>query len=265
MRDRASISNRMRLIEYSEFCDVVAYQVFEFQPEINVDCSRIVKRCKHALKIQMPYYFFRGIHLQSNVDCRITKHDAAMDGEKFFSGKMLHCYGIDDEIIKMLSAGMGHEQICNKILSDDYYSEKEVRHWFDSAVKTIKFLDKLSDVKIAPFLIENYKKTLVFTDSEHFGLELQICVANQLAGKMGIEGINTEDLQKIIGYFRNYWRLNVYVYPSVAKALELEYGCKNAMYCNTPYSNGQELSAEEYVTKQINFVQKINDLMNCMI
>lgn len=255
MKNRTSVSNRIRLKEYAEFCDVLFYQGVEFNTKMSVDYTIIFNEYKHAYKIQMPFYFFRGIHLQSNVFFQSDIHSTTISPESAFSDIGLYCYTMDKEILKLLDGGMHEKQILSKILSDDYFSKEEVIHQFDSAVKSIKFLDKFSDIKIGTFLADNYKDMPVFTDTEHFGPELQVYIANELAKKMGIDGLDEAEKNRQIEYFKSVWIYNVYVYPSVSKVLGLNY-CNNMKYKNTPYAIDQEISIEDYILKQINYVKR---------
>ncbi len=256
------MANRMRLKVFADFCDVFLYQTRNLKTSDELDYSLMLKENNKALKIQVPFYYFQGIYMQMNVPKTEKKEFSIMCSEGAFSNHAIYCYNMDKEILLMVENGLEDEEICSKILSDNYFSKEEVLRNFDLSVKALEILDMFSDIKIKPFLLDNYKRIPVFTDAIHFGPELSIYLANKVAQQIGIRDIDNDDAVKLIEQFKKYHNFNLYIYPSVAKALELEYWNNELEYQNTPYEHGKGIKMREYVMKQIKFVKKVNDLWN---
>lgn len=256
----ASMAYRLRLKEYLEFCDVLFYQTADSQARVSLDYTTLFKKCENALKIRMPFYYFKGIHQQMDVTWRGMKKYSVFDLEGVFSNAIVYRYKMDREICQLMEMGMESQQICSEILSDTYFSKEETLKQFHASVRVVKFLDKFSDIKIAPFITKYYKKFPVFTDTEHMGPELQIYIANELAGKMKIGEIDQKTAGRLIRSFHDWWPYYLYIYPSVAKELELEYWHIGMKYKKTPLSDEEELNLKEYVFRQIEFMEKINEL-----
>lgn len=256
----ASMAYRLRLKEYLEFCDVIFYQTADSQARVSLDYTILFRQCENALKIKIPFYYFKGIHQQMDVTWQGMKKYSVFDLEGIFSQAITYDYKRDREICRLMEKGMGCQQIYSQILSDTYFSKEETEKQFQASVRVVKFLDKFSDIKIAPFITKYYKKFPVFTDTEHMGPELQIYIANELAGKMKIGEIDQKTAGRLIHSFHDWWPYYLYIYPSVAKGLELEYWHSGMKYKKTPLSDEEELKLKEYVFRQIEFMEKINEL-----
>lgn len=260
----ASMAYRLRLKEYLEFCDVLFYQTADSQARVSLDYTTLFRKCGNALKISMPFYYFKGIHQQMDVAWKGTKKYSVFDLEGVFSNAIVYRYKMDREICRLMDEGMECHQIYSKILSDNYFSKEEIVKQFHASVRVVKFLDKFSDIKIASFITKYYKKFPVFTDTEHMGPELQIYIANELAGKMKIDRIDQETADRLIYSFHGWWPYYLYIYPSVAKGLELEYWHRDMKYKKTPLADEEELQLKEYVFRQIEFMEKVNALWHWM-
>lgn len=258
----APMVNRIRMKLYSKFCDVLFYQIPDLKGAVSLDYSVLYKKYDRALKIKMPFYYFQGIHMQMDVILPTNKKYSIMNAEGAFSSVAIYCYKMDKEILKMVSKEMNSKQIFSNILSDEYFSKEKILQKFRLSVSVLKYFDKNSDIKITPFLLKHYKEIPVFTDTEHFGAELLVYVANELAKIMGLEVIDKENAENLEKDFKKNWAYNLYIYPSVAKTLELDYWHYDMEYQNTPYANGQNLTLEEYVMKQIAFVKRVKEFWN---
>lgn len=255
----APMVNRIRMKLYSKFCNVLFYQIPDLKGAVSLDYSSIYKNYDKALKIKMPFYYFQGIHMQMDVILPTNKKYTIMNAEGLFSSVALYCYRMDKEILKMVSDDMNSQEISSKILSENYLPKEKILQKFRTSVNVLKYFDKSSDIKITPFLLKHYKDIPVFTDTEHFGPELLVYVANELAKILDIEVIDKENAESFEEDFKKFWAYNLYIYPSVAKTLELDYWQYDMKYQNTPYAHGQKLSLEEYVMRQITFVKRVNE------
>lgn len=171
----------------------------------------------------------------------------------------------DRVINQMISEHKSDNEIWHAILNDDYHiMDKWIEH-VDGQLKKIKENDMFSDIKIYPYIEENWKKEMCFNDPVHMSTKMNWYVTNELLKLIGHKEL--EDCQ-IVGYDNFDWYLNhctqVPVYPKVAKELEIEWVTANTRYDVAYYNGIKKQTFEEYYKQYITAARKVFEVTNVL-
>lgn len=185
-------------------------------------------------KVSIPNVFFKGYFPQlgpnPNNPCIGSKYNA----------EGLFPYG-DENIRSMLAAGMDASQILKHISAKDFYHQDDVKRKAELSIQELKEREQKCDVKISDFIEQHYKEHRLFYVPNHptnFVIKELACrILSYLGYKnctMNIKNIPEND------------NLEVPIYPSVARALDLKFNTKYTCFCRAYDSNPVDL--EGYVT-----------------
>lgn len=150
---------------------------------------------------------------------------------------------VDNEIIKKYIKCGDINQVIECLKDEDYYSgsEKMVVDNLNNSFKELEKREQICDVKILDYIKENYKRLRLFSEPIHPSNELLIEITKRLLKYLGIENYNIKKnhQQELLS------TVNVLIYPSVRKILDLEF-CVEKYNFNRLF-NKQEVSFDEYV------------------
>lgn len=245
-------ADNRRLKGYGSFCDVVFYSI----PNAGVAELRdyrplIETYYKGATKLYLPFYCFRG-QLQQ-VTGNVNPY--ALRELKAYSGRHFWFRG-DREINHMLENGHTMEEILEKVLDVDYWSDKQILNGFRQEMKKIEVLDRLSSFPIKPFIEAVYQRILVFIDGTHFSYQLCQYLADEIAKCLDIRPVHTINTQN---EGENSKTGVMPVYPCVRRALGMTRG-EDYQFYDPQKDEIDYLDVEGYLRRYIEYVTDVLDI-----
>lgn len=161
-----------------------------------------------ARKICIPNAYFTGYFPQICVD-PYNIDQPEICGKAFSSG--------DKNVRRMTDEGMTVEEISAILDTDYFYSVREVKANYDETMESLRQREKDSDVKISDFIEEWFRKRQLFFTENH-----PTCfLLNEVLKRVFACFHENYDF-KIERGFENR-RYELFIYPSVAKALNLSF------------------------------------------
>lgn len=241
-------ADNRRLKSYGKFTDVVFYNVANAETVEFRNYEFIISEFyKNAIRLFMPFYYFRGQVMQATPS--INPYALrSYDGEHFwFRG--------DQEINHMIEDGYSEEEILKNVLSDDYWTEDEIYDNFKRELKKVEILDRFSSFPIKLFIEENYQKLSIFNDGTHFSCFLCLYIANEIA-----KFLNFEPIEKIEKINAVNLRLSAMpIYPSVKRALGMKIN-SNYLFCNMRGKTVEYLEEDEFIKRYLHYVVSVQKL-----
>jgi hypothetical protein len=145
-----------------------------------------------------------------------TIHQSVVISELEEVGILTFPYG--DCIINELSEKYTVKDIVEIIKSDNFFTAQFLKIFFDYRIETLKERENKCDIHILDYILENYKKKLLFYSKNHPNAEVLIELTKRLMLYLGYQDINCENM--VLEGFDKWQEL---IYPSVSKALSLEF------------------------------------------
>lgn len=241
-----------RLQKYGVFCDVVFYNVVNvgmtefrnFQPLID-------RYYQKAVPLFLPFYYFRGQLMQATD----SVNPYAIKELKVYAGKHFWFRG-DKEINHMVENDISEEEIIEKIVGDQYWTEREIKDYFQQELRRIEILDRFSSFPIKEYIEKNYQKILVFIDGVHFSWQLCTYLANEIAKRLEISPV---EISEIINEGENSRTSIMPVYPCVSRALGMKRG-SYYQYYHLGKEKMEYIDIKEYARRYIRFVRNIREI-----
>ena len=132
-----------------------------------------------------------------------------------------------DYIIDDLVRRYDKDKVIDIVMNPDFISEQFMDDYSKYRFCQLKQREEKCDVKILDYVIENYKRELLFFSRNHPKNKVIRVMVARLAGNLGLSGEFLRDIENEVLKTWQEW-----IYPSVAKTLELEFEKKL-------YSDGQ--------------------------
>lgn len=249
-----SYSDKIRVMNYGKFCDVVFWgkSVKGFSDQVSYEHT-IEKYYPDAMKLCLPFYYFDGQLMQATDS--VNPYTVTLP-----CSQITYWFRGDKVINDLVEQGLSKEEIIDRISSDTYWSENEIIKNFNKELKRIDILDRFSSIPIKQFIIDNYRSVPIFKDGTHFGLELCLHIANEIAKRINIIPINNNE--KVINQIDDVEKGFMPVYPCVAKALNLKFGFPGSKFAfaNIMERKVEFLDFREYEIRYIEYVTMIREI-----
>ena len=201
-----------------DICDLLIMSNECFDEKFR-NCDKYVRKNNAAAKvIHITTYSFRGYFPQTNPHIQAK-------GEFDIINEYFNTFHREDTFVNdMIKHGLSCEEIIERVTSGNSFSPESVKRSLDIALKQLEVMDRKSDITIADYVRDNYRKRRLFKDPVHMENELVWYVANRLLELLGIE-VNARIPEKEIHYFTE-----LPIYPEVKSALGLEWVDENTHY-----------------------------------
>ncbi len=128
---------------------------------------------------------------------------------------------------KMIGTGKTNEEILAAVKSPDLFSTEEILQNMQLSLRMLEIIDSRSDIPIADYIWDNYRKKMLFKDCIHVGDDLFFEYARRLSRYLGkMDYINEIDsVQKICEENGAYFQVATEepILPCVAQALQLDF------------------------------------------
>ncbi len=165
----------------------------------------------------------------------------------------------DKEILKLCEQGIPEDDIVDKLVNDNFYSEKTVTQNFSEEIERLKQLESTTDIRLSRFVKEHETEYLCRNLYEWSEVVVSY-IANSILEHLNMpflsagQGIQAALIEENSGS-------ELPVYPSVQKALNLEEELKHKKYRVVTYSKVRYLALEEYLYTVIEYLYKAMDIM----
>lgn len=135
----------------------------------------------------------------------------------------------DCNINRMVLEGKSTKEIVDTLSAEDYYSEKQVKRGFQYAMKLIQIAEKDVDIKVADFILENFRKQMLYQNFIHPNKCIIYEYIRRLLHTIDISTAEIDELEREAP-MHEHQSGDVPIYPSVIKALELEFADDTTKY-----------------------------------
>ncbi|MBE5884333.1 MAG: hypothetical protein E7291_07980 [Lachnospiraceae bacterium] len=172
----------------------------------------------------------------------------------------------DININRMIAEGKGVEEIVSALTSEDFYTEEQVNEHIDMALRVLEYAEQECDIKILPYIRENYRKEMLYRDMTHMQPKLICEYARQILLYLGIDDKEIDEMLEKNTDISIYQKYSVHctevpVYPSVAKHMGLEWYHKDMTWDVTFYNGMRKLTFEEYIREYYNLCSKMKQIL----
>ena len=238
-------ADNRRLKGYGCFCDAVLYNIANAgMTELRNYEPLLDRYYKKAVRFHLPFYTFKGQLPQATDDV----NPYALREIKAYAGRHFWFRG-DQEINRMAEQGCTEEEILDQILSDDYWSDQEIRENFSREMKKIGLLDRFSSFPVRPFVEEHYQSILIFLDGTHFSGQLCRYLANEIAVALHIPPSGASETEN---EGENSRTGVMPVYPCVRRVLGINRGDTYQFY-DPEHDRMEYLDVKTYAAKYIRY------------
>lgn len=204
--------------EFFGYVDLFIYQNVsgvDYPQELHTDT--IVGWLREGVrKVCIPNAYFLGYYPQVCSD-EYNREYAEFGGVKVFSMG-------DKNIREMTDKGMSAEEIADTLMNEDFYTKEEVEKNVVSSINELKERERLCDIKISDFIMEWYTKKKLFYIQNHPSCFL----INELLQRVFLYLGETYTFKVDQGEESDY--REIFIYPSVAKALSLPFAKEKYCY-----------------------------------
>lgn len=166
-----------------------------------------------ATKIKIPNLYRKGFAFFPQSFCKGDMRDC----EQNF---VINIDNHDSFITQKKREGLSSEEIALQIENETVFGEEKIVRNFEQMLITIEELDSDCDVKIAPYIKENYKNQMIFVDPGHVSGAVFNEYVRQILEILGLYEIEQERLDSIC---EQSGILHMPVYGCVRDALQLKW------------------------------------------
>lgn len=199
------IQDSERILSIIATLDVIIYQPIGSNYGVFAS-DNILKHLKlNAKAISFPVAYFTGY----NPEVIYLKN---FDGKKV---SVPFDYN-DLNIMRMFAEKLSIPEIVNHLESNTFYSQEFLERNCELSLNTLAEREKGLDIRITPFIENNYKSKRLFFSMNHPSNEVLFEIVQQLFELLGLQEARTPHLaNELLG------RTRLYLYPSVLKNFDL--------------------------------------------
>lgn len=244
------------LIESVKFSDVLVYVNIPFQTNY-INCEKLVSIDTKLFKY--PDTTFGGLN-PGRILPQIKKETGLKKIVPRWAPRPFQY--VEPVLDKLIDEGRSNEEIFSMIMGEDFFSEKEVKDNFQLSMSVLKKNEKNSDLVISDFIMDNCTKVPLYRDCLHYTNTLYYEVARRIACTLELckkEDIDSEEANNKEIYFDTTEHP---IYPSVAKALNIEYATTDHLY-RVRNGDDQEtilMGIREWIYNYCDFTRALNTL-----
>ena len=161
----------------------------------------------------------------------------------------------DVNITRLVQEGKSPQQVYQIVSAEDFYSEKEIRKHLRVCFKTLEMAERGLEVTVGDFIKDNYQKERLYQDFTHLRKSVLWEYAKRILDHLEVK---EKDLAQIIAAAPEYVHRgsDTPIYPSVARALGLEWVDENTRYEVLTGKGVQLMTFQQYVLHYAEYMQK---------
>lgn len=165
----------------------------------------------------------------------------------------------DKEILKLCKAGVSEEVIEETIGAEDFYSQKFVEDYFVKEVERFKRMEINSDIRLGEF-IEAHKGECLCRNLNEWREPVVSFVADEVVKLLGLPALTMakQDREQLL---EDASGSDLFIYPSVKKALEIPTDQQTDRYRVVTYTDVKYMTWDEYLRYTVLYLQRAIELM----
>lgn len=177
------------------------------------------------------------------------------------NGLKLSAYVERDRVIeKLLDEGYTTKEILHLICKEDFFEPDEILKNHRNCMKRAQIADRISDIKMADFVAENYRLVKLYCDRGHFNEKLLREYVRRIIELLGESESQKELAEKKIGIITQHVN-ELPIYPSAARILDLQWVDHNTLYRQKLYNGIRLVTFVEYMEWFINYCQCAREVL----
>lgn len=215
--------------------------------------------------IQMPFLTMHAIYPQiswfHNMSMIYFENPDLMGKtrKKRYIGDIRAFRWIDNNIIKMIKAGMNESEILKEVSRDNYYSKEYLLEQLKKTENLNRNAEDGADLHLTNYINKMYRKEKLFLDGIHYSNFLAWRVVEKIISSMGEDAesiqFHEKDLILELSKENAVWENECPIYPSVWKNLGLEWVDQDTQYTMVKLYRTEQVSFEEYIIHHIRYTQ----------
>lgn len=150
------------------------------------------------------------------------------------------------------------KEILKQVCNTEYYTEEQVKTYFEKALDNIKRADEAADIKLRAFLEKECSDTVAYRNLDEWNVKVVKYAVEKIAEKAGI-ALDSIDEQMLQNRIEELSGSELPVYPSVLKHLGIT-GYENKKYKVVTYYQTRYLNFEEYIRWCVEQMYRISDM-----
>lgn len=208
----------------------------------------------NCMYVGMSNYFFDGLHPQSTIvtDREINPFTTRQD---LYRRYQVVCLMGDKNINDCILKEGAVDELIERVRSEDFYSEKEVKQKLEDALQMLRFMDVYSDIKIYPYVRDNCLRQILFRDPIHLGAALMLEIVKQFLNFINCKNdISMEDKIKI--QYSVVFGSYLPIYPSVIKHLHLQTEWKSFPVMDRDYKV-KNIDFDQWCDRYVKYIKSV--------
>lgn len=165
----------------------------------------------------------------------------------------------DREMETYCKEGMSVEEIVEKLLDINYFTEDRIKDYFAEEVKRFKTMEVSDDIKLGDF-IEQHKEDCLCRNLNEWNEPIISYIAETLVDMLELPKLDI-DQQTRANLIEDNSGSEFMIYPSVQRALGLQDKLKDKKYKVTTYYSVKHMDLEEYMKYMVTYLYKAMDIM----
>lgn len=232
-------------------CDLFIYTKGISEAE-RIKMSGVLKRLhKKCLAIGLSAISFCGYFLKNDVRIDVPNPYSVISRKSSYVP-----FRFSDEYINFLiDQKCTIDEIYEKAMSYGMNKEKEIQDKCHKELTKLKYIDSNGDIHIAEYIRKMYKKQRLFRNEAHIENLVAVEYTNQICDLLTIK-FDMEDLEEPLMNHSQH-----IIYPSVHKALELEWEWENTEYDLFTYNGWKKVTFYEFIQAYVQYCSSIKELI----
>lgn len=170
----------------------------------------------------------------------------------------------DQNVVKMLKQGMGENEILREISNENFYDKSYLDTLIEKMKQYNKNIDNVSDIHMADYIMDNFKKKKLFLDGVHFSefFIWQIIkeILKEIHEEVEWNQIEEKNLLYELSKENAVWENECPIYPSVWKNLGIEWVNEKTEYTMVKFHKTEKVSFDEYMINYINYTKCVLEI-----
>lgn len=235
---------------FANICNVFVYGI-DISPENYRKNQAVLERLKPNVKVLRLHAVYFGAYFPQKKRVYNDMNEFAVKSEGYdytpFS------YG-DSWLNECIKKGMNLEEIFDHIENDELYERRFVLEYMENEWRRLKFQERESDFRIADYIEKNYKRMRLFRNETHMENSILYQYAIQLLQLLGC-GAKIRAIDIPLLNCSQHW-----IYPSVAKALGLEWDVWSEKLDLYTYAGWEQVNMRECIERYYKSCNMIHQL-----
>lgn len=195
-----------------------------------------------AIKIKIPNLYEKGFAFFPQTYWKSAEYMRTCEYEFVVS-----VYNHDSNILKKRQAEVSCDEITRQIENDEVFEKEDIMREFEKMLDVLETMDAGCDVKIATWIKEHYRDTMVFVDPGHVSNPVFMEYVSQILCILGLYEKENENIRQVVNKRNSVLLLPVYGCVRDALGLSWVDEENKTIKKGTWMMEGDSLNMQEYV------------------